>query len=298
LVRPLLVRGGVVDRPNHRSSHSVTTARGGGVACLVGVAAGGLVAHGDTPWVAIAVAAVLAVVGFADDVATLPAGLRLVLQLLCGGALGLALGGGWGLVVAAVVVLPTVVNIVNFMDGINGITGFTMTLWGATAMVLGTTHDSRALAIVGAVTAGAALGFLPYNIPVARLFLGDAGSYLFGALVSVGLLLAWQVGAPVAVAVAPLGLHLFDTGLTVARRAVAGESLMVAHRQHLYQRLVLRLSHVKVSLIFVTLALLTTLAWSVGLVVGAVGTVLALGTYLCLALLVTRRPPAPAMPPR
>ncbi|WP_344130693.1 hypothetical protein [Pedococcus bigeumensis] len=268
------------------------TARGGGLACSVGVAAAALAQqrHGDVPWLAMACVAALALVGFADDLFSLTPSLRLGLQLLCGAVIGLSFGAGWGLVVAAVVVVPTAVNVVNFVDGINGITGFTMALWGVTSFVLGRQHDHAGLALVGAATAGAAIGFLPWNIPTARIFLGDVGSYLFGGLVGVGLLMAWQAGAPIAVAVAPLIVHLFDTALTIARRARAGAPLMTAHREHIYQRLAGHWSHLRVSLLASSLALAVTAAWALGgPVLGGFVTIAGLATYAALGHLVTRR---------
>ena len=297
VVRWLMLRNGVLDVPNHRSSHLLVTARGGGLACLVGVAAGALSRQGEgsVPWAPLAGVTALALVGFADDVVSLSAPLRLGLQLVCGVYVGATFGAGWALLVAGLVVVPTVVNIVNFVDGINGITGLTMAIWGVTAVVLGRQHHDAGLALIGALTAGAAVGFLPWNIPRARIFLGDVGSYLFGGLVAVGLLMAWEAGAPIAVAAAPLSVHVFDTALTIVRRARAGSPLMAAHREHIYQQLAVHWPHVMVSLLASTLALAVTAAWALGgPLLGGVGTIAALAIYAALGHLATRRRPVSA----
>jgi UDP-N-acetylmuramyl pentapeptide phosphotransferase/UDP-N-acetylglucosamine-1-phosphate transferase len=135
------------------------------------------------------------------------------------------------------------------MDGINGITSLIIICWGITALLVGRAHGLELLSVVGAVSAGSALGFLPWNAPVAKLFLGDVGSYLFGGLVAVGLLLGWIGGVHTVVLIAPLALYLADTGTALTKRALRGDSLVEAHREHIYQRLVREagLSHLAVA---------------------------------------------------
>lgn len=265
MVRATMVRTGVMDVPNHRSSHSLPTARGGGWACVAGVlAAVGLAAarQVDVPIVVVAAALLLALVGFADDRSNLSAGARLTAQVL----VGLTVGGATGGVVAALVgalLYPTAVNVVNFMDGINGITALTMAVWGVTAFAVGVHRHVPGLWVLGAAAAGSALGFLPWNAPIARLFLGDVGSYLFGGLVAGGILLGWHGGANVAVLAAPLCLYLADTFVTLIQRAIRRESLVSAHRDHVYQRLVrvAGMSHTTVALLVSGVSALVAVAW-------------------------------------
>ena len=262
-VRRLMLRVGVMDIPNARSSHTLPTPRGGGFACLIGVLAAGLAAQRagiEVPWPLIGVAFALAVVGFADDSQGLGAVSRLVAQAAAGAAIGAAVGGGWLLALGAATAL-VVVNSVNFMDGINGITSLNMAVWGVTAWLVGLSAGVGDLWVVGAAAAGAALGFLPWNAPHARLFLGDTGSYLFGALVSAGVLVATATRASPIVVVAPLTIYLADTGSVLVLRARRGEPLMTAHRDHAYQVMTRspRVQHIWVSLLVATLAGMVTL---------------------------------------
>ena len=119
------------------------------------------------------------------------------------------------------------------------------------------------MAAIGAVTAGSAIGFLPWNAPVARLFLGDVGSYFFGAIVGVGIIVGARQTSSVTLLIAPLVIYLADTGVSLVQRALRGESLMAAHREHVYQRLVdeAHLSHLTVAAVSATLSLLITAAW-------------------------------------
>jgi len=284
-VRQFMLRQGVVDVPNHRSSHSVPTPRGGGLACLTGVAVALVVAQllsHRVPWVLIGGAVVLAAVGFADDHGGLSAFFRLAAQVAVGAVMGHSVGGGWWFLVAMLVV-PVSVNGINFMDGINGITSLNIGAWGLTALVVGSSHSLVGLQVIGAVTAGAALGFLPWNAPNAKLFLGDVGSYLLGGLVSAGILLGAAQGAPISLLLAPLLLYVVDTGTVLAKRLVRGDALFEAHREHVYQRLVsdAGLPHIVVAILVVGLGVAVTLAWAfLGIALAVAVTVTVVGAYL------------------
>ncbi|WP_457253541.1 hypothetical protein [Pedococcus sp. P5_B7] len=298
VVRAGMVRSGVLDRPNHRSSHTVVVARGGGLACLAGLVVATSVAtirgH-EVPWVAVTASVALSLLGFADDRVQLPPLPRLLAQVGAGGAVGWSLGGVVWMLVGAFVT-AAVVNVVNFMDGINGITSTTMTVWGVVAWLVGRDQGIASLAFLGAVTAGLALGFLPWNAPTARLFLGDAGSYLFGALVASGVLIGLHDGARGALLVAPLSLYLVDEATTMVSRVRRGERLLEAHRSHVYQRLTSGpggLPHAVVAAYAAGLATLVTAGWVVGTATGVAATVLACAAYLCSPRLLAAyaRPP-------
>lgn len=293
LVRRALLRRGVLDVPNDRSSHDAPVPRGGGIACAAGIVGGlGLAEalHYDVPWLAVAGALLLAGVGYADDRRQLAPVLRLGAQIVGGGIVGLAVGGaGW--VLLGAFVMPVLVNAVNFMDGINGITSLNMAAWGGVAMLVGSTQGSSLLVAIGAVSAGSALGFLPWNAPQARLFLGDVGSYLFGAMIAIGIVAGAHETSETIVLVAPLALYLADTGAALVKRAIRRESLMTAHREHVYQRLVhdVGLSHVAVAGSTVLLSLAITVAWVPGSIsLGVVVTVVVVGAYLAAPALLSR----------
>jgi UDP-GlcNAc:undecaprenyl-phosphate/decaprenyl-phosphate GlcNAc-1-phosphate transferase len=293
LVLRVLLRHGVLDVPNHRSSHVIPVPRGGGIACLAGVLAGLILAsaldHG-VPWLAVTGAVFLAFVGFADDQGALAAAPRLGAQLAVGALVGVTVGGGWW-ILAGMICIPVAVNVVNFMDGINGITSLNMTAWGLVAMAVGYAQHASSLVVIGAVTAGSTMAFLPWNAPVARLFLGDVGSYFLGALVGIGVVIGARQTSSVVVLLAPLSIYLADTGTVLLRRALRGEQLMTAHRQHVYQRLVseVDLSHIAVAAVTVFLALVITLAWVPGSpLLGGSVTLVALAIYLALPAALAR----------
>jgi len=264
LVRNLLERHDLLDRPNARSSHTQPVPRGGGItvaAGLLGGGAAGALVGLPLPWALLAMALALAAVGFLDDRSGLPAAPRLTAQVVLGAVAGAVLGGPAAAVAGALVV-PVVVNVVNFMDGINGMTSTTLAVWGASSAAAGLVHDSVPLAALGTMTAAGALGFLPWNAPRASMFLGDVGSYLFGGLVAGGILLAVDAGVPVWAVVAPLSVYLLDVFLTLARRALRRRPLMTAHREHVYQLLVgLGAAHLPVSLVAAGVALAVTVCW-------------------------------------
>lgn len=235
-VRSALVNRGSLDVPNHRSSHHSPVPRGGGLACLIGMALGTATIGrkgGLRPGMVIGTTA-LAALGLADDqLGHLHHNIRLAGQAIAGASLAPSTANM--LPVAAGTV--GVVNVVNFMDGINGISGSTAAVWGFATLATGREVSDPVLQTVGAVAAGAGLGFLPWNAPVAHIFLGDVGSYLFGGMMAAGIAhasgrpgLMWRVAAPLL----PYGA---DAAQAILRRARAGESLTEAHRAHVYQRL-------------------------------------------------------------
>lgn len=267
LVGAALRRRNILDVPTHRSLHNNAVHRGGGAACLVGVLVGcaASASYGDgvQRWLVVGLVGTLALVGLVDDIGTLPAAPRLSGQLVIGGAAGLVVGKDVGWVCVGALVVATSANVVNFMDGINGITGLSVAVWSASTMLLASRYHDHLLFPLAAAAGAAALGFLPANVPRARLFLGDIGSYLFGGLVGAGILVGWVHGLPALPLIAPMTIYLADTGLTLARRALRRESLMKSHREHVYQRLVsdVKLSHIAVAGYVAGLSAMISATW-------------------------------------
>ncbi len=154
-------------------------------------------------------------------------------------------GGPWwttelaaslGLLLGALLVVAYV-NAFNFMDGVNGISGLNAVVAGAYLATLMTLEGQDTLAVVAAVVAGAAAGFLPWNVPRAKVFLGDAGSYGLGSAIAVLVVLGIAAGVDWLFGLAAVAVYAIDTGATLLRRAVAREPLFRAHRQHVYQQL-------------------------------------------------------------
>lgn len=243
LLIPWLRRRGIVDVPNERSSHGTVTPRGGGLGILIAFCLGSLVGAqaGLEPVLVLVLGSlVLGSVGFADDVRGLGAITRLAIQLSVGAVAGLLLPSPVPVMLAVpllAVWAASYVNAFNFMDGINGISALSGFVAGLSYVLLGFDVDSTSLVAIGAALCGASLSFLPYNFPTARVFPGDVGSYSLGFVIAALAWLAWALGVPPLVALAPTALYLVDTGTTLIRRARAGQALMEAHHSHVYQQL-------------------------------------------------------------
>lgn len=269
LLQPLLIRWlrqrGVVDVPNERSSHITATPRGGGIAVVVALAAGLIVGQQGGPDVAVVLlmSVALGAVGLVDDFRGLSAKLRLVILLGVGATTGWLLSPSISALLAVSVMAvwtAAYVNAFNFMDGINGISGLSGLVAGIAYLFMGYSFGSPSLVAVGAALAGACLSFLPFNMPRARVFLGDVGSYALGFVIAACSWIAWASGVPLLLALAPTSVYLVDTGTTLVRRARQREALMEAHRSHTYQQLVTSgLSHSAVAICVAMVAALVTL---------------------------------------
>ena len=249
LLVPVLRRLGLHDVPNDRSLHAKRIPRGGGIAVVLAALLAALGAEKTDAGelgVVLGAALVLGTVGLVDDVRSLPPIVRLAAQGIVALAASLAVArlagdvGPWApaFVVVATAATVAYVNAFNFMDGVNGISALNAAVCGAWFAWLGHDYDITALLLVGAALAGAALGFLPWNVS-SRIFLGDAGSYGVGALIATTCALGWGAGAPGPLVVAPTLIYFADTGWVILKRAWAGQPLTQAHRGHVYQRLVL-----------------------------------------------------------
>ncbi len=244
-------------RPNARSSHSIPTPQGGGVAVILAVVIalgvdGALEPERSALLEVLplgAAIALLTVVGAIDDIFPMAPLWRLAVQAV---AVTLTVST----IPAELRAIPVVpvaieraaeivaglwfVNLVNFMDGIDWMTVaeavpstigvFVFALFGAAQPLAG----SVALALCGAL-----LGFAPFNRPVARLFLGDVGSLPIGLVLFWLLLQLAGTGHPAAAVLLPL-YYVADASITLLRRLARGERIMEAHRTHFYQLAVVR----------------------------------------------------------
>lgn len=259
-------RRNLVDQPGERRSHRVPTPRGGGigitVALLCGVGAGLVV--GLLPAVpALCFAGgllLVAGIGWVDDHRPLSPWPRLVVQSLAGAVLAWGLhgmDGHWGWALLVCILVPVLVNVWNFMDGIDGLAATQAILVAASVACLVPAMTPVALAL-----AVAAAGFLPFNFPRARIFLGDVGSgtlgYALAALVGMG---AARTGLPAALLLLlPLSAFVLDAALTLAGRMLAGERWWQPHTSHLYQRWVKAgRSHVFVTTVYAVFSFVATI---------------------------------------
>lgn len=239
LLRSPLARH-LVDRPNERSLHSSPTPRVGGIAVLLGALPVAAWTSGSQLATPLACALGLALVSLADDYRSLPVAVRLAAHLAAAGLTAVELGAGAAITVLVAFAIAWMTNLFNFMDGADGLAGG-MAVVGFGAYAAGA-HAAGApgLAMASLAVASAAAGFLPYNLPPARVFLGDVGSiplgFLAGGLGFAGFEAgAWPAWFPVMV----FSPFIVDASVTLLRRSVRGERVWRAHRGHYYQRLVL-----------------------------------------------------------
>ncbi len=248
----------VLDHPNERSLHRDPVPRSGGVALLLALAAAGVAGQfltGFPPllgWIA-AGAFVLGLVSYLEDRYGIPRRYRLLAHL---GAAVLLLGAGlapqglelagrvWELscTLAFVLTLLYVVwmtNLYNFMDGMDGFAGG-MAVFGFGALAwAGWYGEALPFALVSALIAASAGGFLLWNFPPARIFMGDAGSATLGFLAAaLSLWAAQERIMPLWGSLLLFSPFIVDASLTLLRRALKGEKVWQAHRSHYYQRLV------------------------------------------------------------
>ncbi len=303
LFRRWSVRRNVLDIPNERSSHSAPTPRGGGlvivIVSLLGYAA---IAIGlDAPFsVGFFVGAIIiSSVSWLDDLYSIPFWSRLiahvaaslvlvwdagVLQTIWVPLLSVEIQLGYlvGLVLTVLWVV-WLVNAYNFMDGIDGIAALQAVIAGIAWAVILYALDIPGASLFAAILASSSLGFLIHNWQPARIFMGDVGSAFLGFTLAAMPLVARtgtrdeMSGLPV-FALLLVWFFVLDSVFTLVNRALQGERVWEAHRQHLYQRMVIAgRQHATVSLIYGSSAALLSLM--------ACLSVILVGNYTSLAVL-------------
>jgi UDP-GlcNAc:undecaprenyl-phosphate/decaprenyl-phosphate GlcNAc-1-phosphate transferase len=236
----------LADHPNERSLHGEPRPRVGGLGLLAGAIPAAWWFAGDELRWTLAAALALAAMSAVDDARGLPVPLRLAAHTAAAvvavglgataplSALALVL---WLLLVTAIVWMT---NLFNFMDGADGLAGGMAAIGFAALALAAARGGSTEMAAISATLSVAAVAFLAFNFPPARVFMGDAGSiplgFLAGALgwhgVARGL---WPVWFPLLV----FSPFIVDATATLLKRLAHGERVWIAHRGHAYQRLVL-----------------------------------------------------------
>lgn len=246
----------LIDVPNERSSHSVPTPRGGGVAIVTSfLAVLPVLNRFDLLSNSVCLAlwgagSAVAVTGFLDDHGHIAARWRLLVHFAAA-AWGLYwLGGfpplpvfgyfldlGWFGFVCAVIYIVWLLNLYNFMDGIDGLAGIeAITVCCSGALMLWLVNSASSAWLLPVVLAAAVSGFLLWNFPPARIFMGDAGSGFLGiTLALLSLQAAWVDPRLLWVWLILLGMFIVDATATLCRRVARGEKFYEAHRSHAYQ---------------------------------------------------------------
>lgn len=245
----------LIDIPNERSSHTAPTPRGGGVAIVLSFLASLLFVamKGLSDWsIAIALlggGAGIALLGFLDDHGHIAARWRLIghfagaawVLFWLGGlpqldVFGMTLHLGWWGHVCAAIYLVWVLNLYNFMDGIDGIASVEALCVCLGGGLLYGLMERPDLSLLPVLLAAAVAGFLFWNFPPARIFMGDAGSGFLGlALSALSLQAAWVSPGLFWAWIILLGVFIVDATFTLVRRLLRGDKVYEAHRSHAYQ---------------------------------------------------------------
>jgi UDP-GlcNAc:undecaprenyl-phosphate GlcNAc-1-phosphate transferase len=282
----VMIAIGVPDRPDARKAHTAVTPKSGGVgivaAFLLGIML--LYRYGQVSRLAegyflgvIAAATLMAAISLLDDLLDISFVIKLATQLVaaCAAvAAGLSIHllalpgfgtidiGAWGLPLT-VFFLLFVTNAMNFIDGLNGLAGGVTLIACLFLAGIAAVYGGFFVYTASLLLAGGVLGFLPFNFPRAKIFMGDVGSQFCGFMLALfGVAAARFEAAPLSFMLVPLLLSgvLYDVAFTLARRLLAGENIAKAHHGHLYQ--VARRSGVPAWLVAV-------IHWSFALIGGA-----------------------------
>lgn len=255
LLRQYALRRSIIDIPNARSSHTVPTPRGGGVAIVLTFALS-LVWLACVQLITVAESAALlgaglliAVIGFMDDHGHIAARWRLLghfaaaiwtLSWLQGlpaiTAFGVTFDLGWAGHLLALFYLVWMLNLYNFMDGIDGLASLQ-----AICACLGLTLIYFLSGVPSMMWAPLLLsvsvaGFLYWNFPPARIFMGDAGSGFLGIILGgLSIQAAWAGSEFFFAWLIMLGVFIVDATFTLIRRLARGDKVYEAHRSHAYQ---------------------------------------------------------------
>jgi UDP-N-acetylmuramyl pentapeptide phosphotransferase/UDP-N-acetylglucosamine-1-phosphate transferase len=248
-----------LDHPNERSLHVNPTPRGGGLGIIIGILVSAMLlvalgeySNAELGWLA-AAALLIAAVSLVDDWMSIHFGVRIVVHLTAAGLLirdgfwlqGIVLPGEiWPLsdLVATALSLLFIVwmtNLYNFMDGMDGFAGGMTVIGFGTFGLLGWIANAELFAVLSLLVGAAAGGFLPFNFPPARIFMGDVGSSFLGFLAAAFMLWADRDGVfPLWVGVLVFSPFIVDASATLIMRIVRRERFWEAHKTHYYQRLV------------------------------------------------------------
>jgi UDP-GlcNAc:undecaprenyl-phosphate GlcNAc-1-phosphate transferase len=257
----LMIAARLMDRPDGRKAHVRPTPKGGGVGIVVAflVGIGMLYQFAEFARLAdpyfrgvIEASVAIAVVAFLDDVYDWNFSVKLGAQVLA--ALVAVVSGlylrdyrvpyigplpvGWLGAPVTLLWLLFATNAMNFIDGLNGLAGGVALIAAAFLAAIAATHDGWFAYAASLLLAAGIVGFLPFNFPRARIFMGDVGSQFCGFMLAVLAVVASRFqGLEMSFLLMPMLLSgvLFDVGFTLVRRAVAGERLTAPHRGHLYQ---------------------------------------------------------------
>jgi UDP-GlcNAc:undecaprenyl-phosphate/decaprenyl-phosphate GlcNAc-1-phosphate transferase len=230
------------DHPNQRSLHSEPKPRLGSVGITAGIAAAWCYVPPPLSTALLTALALLMVISLLDDLRNVTVFVRLAVHFACAliasAVLLYSKYGIWPMLVSTFVTV-WMINLYNFMDGSDGLAGGMTALgfgvYGAAALL----NEDLFFATGSLAVAVAAIGFLCFNFPPARIFMGDGGAIPLGYLAAVFGIIGWQRGDwPVWFGVVVFSPFIVDASCTLLKRLLRGAKPWQAHREHYYQRLV------------------------------------------------------------
>ncbi|WP_369807602.1 MraY family glycosyltransferase [Lawsonibacter hominis] len=262
VVKSLAFKMGAMDVPkDNRRMHDHPIPRMGGLAIFLGFLLSVLLFAEITPQLRgmLLGSVIIVVLGIFDDIYSLPAMFKFVVQIVA--ALVAVFSGNviqtlsnpnifssdlyWDLGVLSIPVsviwIVAITNAVNLIDGLDGLACGVSTISSMTLLVISLVVSDAPAAILMAALAGSCIGFLPYNLNPAKIFMGDTGSTFLGyvlAVVSIQGLFKFYTIISFAVPFLMLGLPIFDTCFAFIRRIAHGQSPMHADRSHVHHRLI------------------------------------------------------------
>lgn len=263
LARHYALRSNLLDQPGERRSHQVATPRGGGISIVAVLSLGGAYLWWHAPAGELMLPAFLAGlvltagIGWWDDHRPLSPWLRLAVQGVAAMIMAAAAyrtTGSWIHGAAAAVFVMVLVNVWNFMDGIDGLAASQAAI-AAIAFALALTGPWSWLA---AALFAACCGFLPFNFPKARIFLGDVGSGALGFALAALLVAGLSASSIIwPLLLLPMCAFLVDASFTLISRILRRQRWWTPHVEHLYQRLSRRYGHVIVTAVYGMFGLVT-----------------------------------------
>ena len=283
-IRSYALRSGLIDTPNPRSSHDRPTPRGGGLSIVITFIALLVLLYliTDMPkqvfYALLSGGTVIGGVGLLDDRRHIPAAYRILVHFaaasiavyMIGGLPPLQIGAhsidlGWSGHILSVVFLVWLTNLFNFMDGIDGIATIEAIFIASAAFIISDAEPRHYLMLLEAGLAASCVGFLFWNWPPAKIFLGDVGSGFLGVILGTLAIISANLNdLPIWTWLILAGVFIADATVTVVRRMINGEKWYTAHRSHAYQRAARRLqSHKQVTVLVsaINVGWLLPLAW-------------------------------------
>jgi UDP-N-acetylmuramyl pentapeptide phosphotransferase/UDP-N-acetylglucosamine-1-phosphate transferase len=264
---------GWLDKPNDRSLHDTPVPRLGGIGIWSGVAVGTVITCNMLQQIidiyCLVAAILLFFVALLDDRKTLPPWMRLLAQFFAAtlAVFGAKLYVGWEVAawiwpLVGILVLLWGINLYNFMDGIDGFAGMMAVIGFFALAILGLLHGQISFLFLCSLLIAASAGFLYFNFPPAKIFMGDSGSTVMGfAMVAVSIT-GWKQGIyPFWIPLVIFSPFWVDATATLLMRLYRREKVWLPHRQHFYQRCVLAgYSHRQVTMAYGSIMLLCSVS--------------------------------------